>query len=261
MRLHRLLADFFKPLASISLGLLTITSLNTTALEFQSKPQASTVVELFTSEGCSSCPPADKWLSQFTEQEGLFEQFIPMAFHVDYWDYLGWQDPFASSSYSTRHRTYAREGAISVVATPGIVVNGREWRHFFRNRSLMPSPPLTKPGILKGELKGNSLSASFPGEAPVNLNIAYLGMGLESKVTAGENYRRLLKHDFVVLDHWQARPGKLANKVIQWSVDLKQIPNKAQSQTALVIWVTQEGAQAAVQATGTLLESNTLQTL
>lgn len=243
----------------IRLGLLSLllaSGISAGELEFQSQVQASTVVELFTSEGCSSCPPADKWLAQFKSQEGLFETFIPMAFHVDYWDYIGWEDPFASNRYSTRQRNYAREGALRSVYTPGFVVNGKEWRHFFRNRSAQPSEPRTQPGILKGELNGKTLNVSFPANTPVNLNVAYLGMGLESQVTAGENSRRLLKHDFVVLDHWQARPGKTAEQVTQWQLELKSIPDKTQAQTALVIWVTQAGSQAALQATGVLLPDN-----
>ncbi len=244
-----------KPLI-VALGLMAATG--SLAQEFKSRAQASTVVELFTSEGCSSCPPADKWLTQFTDHPDLFESFVPMAFHVDYWDYIGWEDPFASSAYSNRQRNYARQGALRSVYTPGFVVNGKEWRHWFVNRRAQPHSAKHKPGVLKGELDGKQLTVSFPTDKPVQLNLAYLGMGLESHVTAGENTRRTLKHEFVVLDHWQAKPGQVEEQVTTWEVDLKNVPDKTQQQTALVIWITEGESLAAVQATGTLLSANTL---
>jgi hypothetical protein len=80
------------------------------------------VVELYTSQGCSSCPPADALLTQLTRRADV----IALGLHVDYWDYLGWQDKFADAAYSERQRNYARAAGKSMVYTPQMVVGGRE---------------------------------------------------------------------------------------------------------------------------------------
>src|SRR5436309_15974793 len=67
---------------------------------FESGPQKVRLIELFTSEGCSSCPPAEAWLSKLKSDPRLWKDFVPLAFHVDYWDHLGWRDPFASKEWT-----------------------------------------------------------------------------------------------------------------------------------------------------------------
>ena len=68
---------------------------------FESGPTRAHLIELFTSEGCSSCPPAESWLSKLKNEPGLWKNFVPLAFHVDYWDHLGWKDPFASKEWTS----------------------------------------------------------------------------------------------------------------------------------------------------------------
>ena len=80
------------------------------------------VVELFTSQGCSSCPPADEILSQLSDREDV----IPLALHVDYWDYIGWQDVFARHDFTRRQKTYARTGGWKMIYTPQMVINGQD---------------------------------------------------------------------------------------------------------------------------------------
>ena len=83
------------------------------------------VVELFTSQGCSSCPPADRLLSEIGEDPDLSTRVFPLAFHVDYWNYIGWTDPFSSERWSERQRAYARAFDSNRVYTPQLVVDGR----------------------------------------------------------------------------------------------------------------------------------------
>src|SRR5688572_22165851 len=90
------------------------------------KAQAPVLVELFTSQGCSSCPPADKLLSALRSDPQMAGRVIPLAFHVDYWNRIGWEDPFSSAQWTGRQQRYARAlGNGSRVYTPQLVVNGR----------------------------------------------------------------------------------------------------------------------------------------
>ena len=82
------------------------------------------VLELFTSQGCSSCPPADAVLSKLGRDEKLAGRVIPIAFHVDYWTYIGWADPFSSADWTARQNEYARALKADSLYTPQLVVNG-----------------------------------------------------------------------------------------------------------------------------------------
>ena len=82
------------------------------------------VIELYTSEGCSSCPPADRWLSQWGSQP----EVIALAFHVDYWDRLGWPDRFASAEATARQHALAQAAGRVQVYTPQVIVDGADWR-------------------------------------------------------------------------------------------------------------------------------------
>ena len=81
---------------------------------------SGTVVELYTSQGCSSCPPADAYLTKLAAEPGI----IALALHVDYWDYIGWKDAFGSEKYSDRQRAYARASGSKTVYTPQMIVQG-----------------------------------------------------------------------------------------------------------------------------------------
>src|SRR5437867_7110380 len=101
---------------------------------FESGPQKVRLLELFTSQGCSSCPPAEAWLSQLKSNPRLWKNFVPLAFHVDYWDRLGWRDPFAAKEWTARQYQYSANWKSESVYTPGFVLRseerrvGKEWR-------------------------------------------------------------------------------------------------------------------------------------
>ncbi|MFW2440831.1 MAG: DUF1223 domain-containing protein [Arenicellales bacterium] len=205
------------------------------------------LLELFTSEGCSSCPPAEKWMSSLTDAPGLWNRFIPVAFHVDYWDYIGWEDPFANSAYSLRQREYRQLGNIRTVYTPGMILNGREWRKWY-SRNSVPTTGETV-GKLDVVLTGNDISADF---SPVDeqtteweLNVAVLGFKLESNVRSGENAGRRLKQDFVVLGY-----SRKVSSDKQWQMKLPQVKKEHAMHTGLAVWVNKKGEQTPVQATG-----------
>ncbi|PWE34402.1 DUF1223 domain-containing protein [Maritimibacter sp. 55A14] len=99
-----------------------ILSLSLTATPLVAETEPVVVVELFTSQGCSSCPPADAYLGQLAERDDV----IALALHVDYWDYIGWKDIFATPSHTERQRAYAQAAGTSTIYTPQIVVNGQK---------------------------------------------------------------------------------------------------------------------------------------
>ena len=115
---------------------------------------APAVVELFTSQGCSSCPPADALIHDIANDPAMRGRVIPLAFHVDYWDSLGWRDPFSSVDWTQRQTRYARTMRLSSAYTPQAVVNGsRSTRSFTsclrraspaRNRGQSPSTPVAR---------------------------------------------------------------------------------------------------------------------
>ena len=129
------------------------------ATTFESGATQSTLAELFTSEGCSSCPPAEKWLSALKSNQDLWKTIIPVAFHVDYWDRLGWRDRFAKPEFTSRQQRYAAAWGGDSVYTPGFVVNGKEWRSWFGGNAVPTTS--SKIGILRVSLgAAGKLSAS-----------------------------------------------------------------------------------------------------
>ena len=103
-----------------------------TAVTYDRGVEPVALIELFTSEGCSGCPAADEWLGALAGEPGLWREVVPVAFHVDYWDHLGWVDPFATQWNSERQRRYSRAWGKDVIYTPGFVLNGSEWRTWRR---------------------------------------------------------------------------------------------------------------------------------
>jgi hypothetical protein len=162
---------------------------------------ATPVIELYTSEGCNSCPPADKWLSQLSQVRS--GDAVALAFHVDYWDYIGWKDRFASPQYTARQYEGAAQRHTRQVYTPQVIVNGQDFR--WSSRSLSEPSQLAKVQIeLSGATQGDGLAVSAKltplAGAPAKL-AAYWAVtedGHVSKVTAGENARETLMHDYVV---------------------------------------------------------------
>lgn len=165
------------------------------------------LVELFTSEGCSSCPPADRLLSEIVDNEYDDVEVIGMSFHVDYWDYIGWKDPYANQSFTQRQRSYARKFYSSQIYTPQMVVNGT-FEFVGSNRARWNSTlEKLKTKVPDYNIKLNNLKindaeviieVSSDNEERVILNAAIVERGLSQKVTSGENRGRQLNHDNVV---------------------------------------------------------------
>ena len=173
----------------------------------QSGARIAPVIELYTSEGCSSCPPADKWLSGLNRNNGT--PMVVQAFHVAYWDYIGWVDRFAQGAHSVRQKQIASWNQQASIYTPQLVLDGRDWRDWHRSGSIGPAAngdARIEIGVRRsGADQFEALVTALPG-APANWS-AYWTVtenGHSSKVKAGENAGELLRHDHVVRQYTQA---------------------------------------------------------
>lgn len=218
---------------------------------FSSGPEQTVMIELYTSQGCNSCPPAEAYLNRFTANPALWKKFIPLAFHVDYWDYLGWKDRFAHPAHAQRQRQYAQQRSLQTVYTPAFAVNGQGWRP-----SLISSDPAGggKPvGVLSVDLNGQQFEAMFaPANGPaktLRLDLAVLGMGLTTEIKAGENAGNRSRHEFVVLARKQ-----LSSDNGRWRGSLPVLETDWGAQRlALAAWISRPGDLTPLQATGGFL--------
>ncbi len=213
-------------------------------LSLDSGSRQVTLLELFTSQGCSSCPPAERWLNKYVEDEDLWTRIVPVAFHVDYWDYIGWKDIYAMSEYGERQREYARRGKAHTVVTPALFTNGEEWRGW--SLRLKPRASSSKPGTLSAIIQDGYLSAEFDTlkREPYELHIAILGFGIKTRVKSGENRNSTLAQEFVVLAHDWHRSG---NK--RWYVSMPE-PRHEAERYGIALWVSKPGRPTPIQATG-----------
>ena len=180
----------------------------------QSPPHAIALIELYTSEGCNSCLPADQWVSRLDRSGYNADQVVPLALHVDYWDRLGWKDRFASARFSERQRALATLSRSRVVYTPGVFLNLREFRSWDSPSQLRHAVQAVnaKPASADIRLELDPLApaaaqlpvrASFklkPG-APARQPQAFIALyesKLSTDVKAGENGGVTLHHDYVV---------------------------------------------------------------
>lgn len=179
------------------------------------------VVELYTSEGCSSCPPADRWLSQLVETPRDKLDVLALAFHVDYWDYLGWKDRFASADYTSRQRELGANNSQRTIYTPEFFVNGMEARGTSNILSKIQQAnaqqaPLELKLTVTRDQTGLLLELHSPGERSTigQVHLRYLAYenDLSTDVKRGENSGETLKHQQVVRYMSPANNLKLDNR-------------------------------------------------
>src|SRR2546430_13929980 len=96
----------------------------------RSGERTAALVELYTSEGCGSCPPADRWLSGLGARGVVAQRVVPLSLHVDYWDYIGWKDPYAKGEFSARQRKLTQLQRSALVYTPQVLLQGRDFRRW-----------------------------------------------------------------------------------------------------------------------------------
>jgi len=208
-----------------------------------SSAQAPTVVELYTSEGCSSCPPADRWLSTLRGRPDV----LALSFHVTYWDRLGWPDRFALREGTARQHDLARLFGRPQVYTPQVVVNGQDWQRWPQ----LPAAPATAtapPAVSLqrvGSVVTAQVAAATAGTARLAGYWAVLEDGHATRVRGGENSGETLRHDHVVrlyqpVAAWAAAQPRTAS--LQVSAGVAEHPRR------VVFVVTDAATQKPLQA-------------
>ena len=171
--------------------------------------QRVTVLELYTSEGCSSCPPADRWVSTLPALELGADRVVTLAYHVDYWDDLGWHDPFAQARFSERQRFANARIRKRTIYTPQVMLDGQDYRQWqWRNdiEARIDTVNQEQPGAdialsLSGDAAALDVSVRVAlrrEDAAAGVFVALYENRLMNRVSAGENIGKRLAHDFVV---------------------------------------------------------------
>ena len=209
----------FVTLAVMLLGITRVSHAATCTA--QSAEHRVAVLELYTSEGCNSCPPADRWLNGLQDRGFDTQRVIPLAFHVDYWDYIGWRDRFAHPAFSQRQRSLADRNNASFVYTPQFMFDGHDIRRPWLAGSL--SEKLQSVNSQSAQLKMRLEQSTRAKTVRVSLTVTNIAAqsahvyvvlfenGLHSEVKAGENAGKKLYHEYVVRELSDAvavAPGK-----------------------------------------------------
>ena len=215
----------------------TATAAQASACKAESAATLTPVIELYTSEGCSSCPPADRWLSTLKPAAARGAAVV-QAFHVSYWDYIGWIDRFAAPAHTTRQKQIASQNRLGNIYTPQLVRNGRDWRDYQRD---LPGNEAARASIALQESAPDAFEAAVTPLDPAGAWSAYWTVtehGHSSKVKAGENSGELLQHDFVVRQYVPAGDYRGAARV-----KLRALPAQAghPRQVNLVVFESRSG--------------------
>jgi hypothetical protein len=221
---------------------------------FSSGPRRVTLLELYTSEGCSSCPPAEKSFAELLDDSRLWKQIVPISFHVTYFDTASWHDRFGGKAFTDRQYQYARTWPDDTVYTPCLIENGVEYRRRDNGRS-----EANPAGVLFAErLDNNHVQVRFAPSAGQSAGrfdayIAVVGSGLSSNVRGGENAGRNLAHEFVALTLQKA---ELQPDAAGLTIDivLGKADAPAATRHGLAVWVSRHGQLTPVQATGGWLD-------
>jgi hypothetical protein len=222
------------------------------------------VVELFTSEGCSSCPPADELLGHLRQDLSTKNiQVIPLGFHVDYWNSLGWKDRFSSASFSQRQEQYAKSLKVDGPYTPQMVVDGTA--EFVGNSAAQAQRAISQ-AASQPELAAVEISAVNPDNLAIqvkaagsagaaNVILAITEDNLTTSVGSGENGGRTLHHAAVVRELRQV--GQLHDGSFQASVPLKIEKDWKREDLRAVVFV-QEGSSGKIQGAASVALVNQL---
>jgi len=224
--------------------------------EVQSGPKTAALVELYTSEGCSSCPPADRQLGHLRQALDSAAEVVPLALHVGYWDYIGWKDPYAQSAFGDRQSRLVHANRQRTVYTPQFFVNGADLRSSHGTlrdevRRVNAMTPVAAIHLRAGLAPSGALSlgaeaTARAGAEPAALYVALAESGLVSKVTRGENDGATLSHDHVVRE-WIG-PIRLSSGKATLQREIALPPRWNRARLEVAAFVQDEGTGRVLQA-------------
>jgi hypothetical protein len=222
------------------------------------------LLELYTSEGCSSCPPAEKYIQEVHKHRIGSDRLIPLAFHVNYWDYIGWKDPYANPAYSKRQKNYASVHRLSSVYTPQIILHGIDFRsrgNLEKAVKIVNDIPSKADMTISVEKLSNDILSThvnvvIPDEDIRDTSVIYLALyenNLISQIHAGENEGRTLNHEFVVRD--LVGPLPIGDKHAQISHQFIYNSNWKLKDLGVVAFIQNFGSKEPIQAVDVQLGS------
>lgn len=218
------------------------------------------LLELYTSEGCSSCPPADRWLSHISQSGVNQDRMIPLSMHVDYWDSLGWKDRFASPIFTERQRALARQAQSGFAYTPEFFVGRQEFRNAgsedrllrriatINSRPAMASIEMALQPI-KDDILPLQINIELKPGAVGHRHAAYVAIyenDLTSQVATGENHGATLHHDHVVR-RWIG-PIPLTNPALSYQSSINIEPGWKRNSLGVVAFVEDAASGEILQA-------------
>ena len=223
----------------------------------RSGERTAALVELYTSEGCSSCPPADRWLSALSTYGG---RVVPLSLHVDYWDYIGWKDPYAKGEFSSRQRKMTQLQRRALVYTPQVLLQGQEFRSWgdgafdealkrinaqIARASISLKTGGTGGGVIPVEAAARLLDGGQ--KADMALYVAAYENKLVSQVKAGENEGRRLAHDYVVLE-WRGPFAFGTDGLVAYKGDVPLLPKAVPANSGVAAFVQNRRTAEVLQA-------------
>jgi hypothetical protein len=251
---------FILPRALLLLAALYAAQAHAEQCSAGSGARTTALVELYTSEGCDSCPPADRWLSSLGSRGYAPERVVPIALHVDYWDYIGWKDPYARALFGARQRRLAQVMRAKIVYTPQVLLQGEDFRRWHSGAfdeavARINSRPARARIALRLDARGKDafaveataeiLDASQRAQAA--LYLASYENKLVSAVGAGENRGKTLTHDYVVFE-WLGPLGFSADGKLAERRTLPLLPRAVAHHSGVVAFVQNRSTAEVLQA-------------
>ncbi len=215
---------------------------------FESGQKKVNLVELYTSQSCSSCPPVERWVSKFKKSSDLWKNIVPVSFHVTYWNHLSWVDKFSQPKFTNRQRLYNSKIQAGVY-TPQVILNGKDFRQW---RSYPKIKSKENPGNLKLEVKKSKAYLSLDSKAKGKFVcfVAILDNGYITHVLDGENEGRTLKENFIVQNFYEKT---IKNSTGRINCELSIKVEKGLKKPAIAAWIARESDYKTIQAVGGFL--------
>ena len=241
--------------AGVLLSVLFVLPVHAAPCVSESGPNTAALVELYTSEGCSSCPPAERWLGTLPERyPGT--AVVPLALHVDYWDYIGWKDSYAKREFALRQKKLSQLQRMALVYTPQVMLQGRDFRRWGTQAfdeavariNSQPAKARLKLSLLRVDEMALEVEVTAELASPARDAALYLASyqsRLQNKVTAGENRGRILTHDHVVLE-WLG-PLEVQNRRVERRT-LPLLPGAAAANSGAAAFVQERRTGEVLQA-------------